>query len=63
MVAPKDKTALAVGLESLFAMSAAERRKLGEQARRRIEDNFTLGTIVDRYATLYKTIIFEKRES
>ncbi|MBL4852012.1 MAG: glycosyltransferase [Gammaproteobacteria bacterium] len=63
MVAPKDKVALAAGIESLLALPVAERRLLGEQARSRIKDKFTLGQIVEQYTALYKTIILEKRTS
>lgn len=63
LVSPRDKTALVAGIESLLALSVTERRLLGVQARRRIEDKFTLGEIVERYATIYTTIILEKRKS
>ena len=61
VVKPQDKMALVVGIESLLGLPATERRLLGEQARRRIEDKFALGAIVGRYAALYKAIILEKR--
>ncbi len=61
VVTPRDKAALAFGIESLFALPITERRLLGEQARSRIEDKFTLGAIVEQYAARYKTIILEKR--
>ena len=63
VIAPRDKTALASGIESLLALPVTERRLLGQRARRRIEDKFTLGAIVEQYAALYKTIILEKRKS
>lgn len=61
VVKPQDKMALAVGIESLLGLPATERRLLGGQARRRIEDKFALGAIVERYAALYKATILEKR--
>jgi len=63
VIAPRDKTALASGIESLLALPVTERRLLGQRARRRIEDKFTLGAIVEQYAALYKTIILGKRKS
>lgn len=63
VVKPRDKTALATGIESLLAQPATERRILGEQARRRIEEKFALEAIVERYTRLYKKIILEKRKN
>jgi glycosyltransferase involved in cell wall biosynthesis len=60
VVAPRDKTTLAAGIESLLALPQTERRLLGEQARSRIEAKFTLGAIVEQHAALFKTIISEK---
>lgn len=54
VVEPKESNALAAGMQSLLAMPERERKQLGEQARQRIEDNFTLSVIVERYALLYK---------
>lgn len=55
IVSPRDKAALASGIESLLSLPPTERRLLGERARRRIEDKFTLGAIVEQYAALYNT--------
>jgi len=63
VVAPRDKKALAAGIESLLSLSATERCLLGERAHSRIEDKFTLGEIVEQYATLYKTTMADKRKS
>jgi len=60
VVEPKNGAALAVGIESLLSISEKERRKLGALSRRRIEDNFTLGVIVNRYVALYQTYPSEK---
>lgn len=56
IVPPRDKTALAAGIESLLTLPLTERRLLGEQARRRIEDNFTLSEIVGQYVDLYHNL-------
>lgn len=61
VVAPSDKEALAAGIESLLTLPFVERRMLGAQARQRIEDKFSLDSIVGQYATLYRAIIQEKR--
>ena len=56
VVPPEDKVALAAGIESLLAMPGSERRALGENARRRIEDKFILNVIVKRYISLYRKL-------
>ncbi len=58
-----DKIALATRIESLLSMPQIKRRSLCDLARQRIEKNFSLTTIVERYAGLYKTIISEKRQN
>ena len=63
VVKPQDKTALAAGIESLLALPADERQLLGQQARSRIENNFTLNAIVTKYAELYEKTIVEKRKN
>lgn len=63
MVPPKDKTALAAGLESLLALPQNKRRLLGERSRKRIENEFALNTIVEKYTDLYKTKVSEKRKN
>jgi hypothetical protein len=37
----------------LLALSEAERRWLGQRARRRIRDNFEIGRIAQRYARVW----------
>lgn len=56
VVPPKDKVALVAGIESLLAIPGSERRALGENARRRIEDKFILNVIVKRYISLYRKL-------
>ncbi|MDH5256639.1 MAG: glycosyltransferase [Gammaproteobacteria bacterium] len=63
VVAPRDQAALTAAIESLLELPAIERRLLGEKARRRIEDKFTLGKIVEKYSTLYKISIIEKSKN
>jgi glycosyltransferase involved in cell wall biosynthesis len=54
VVPPKDEITLANGMELLLAMPSLERRALGDKSRQRIEDNFKLSVIVEKYAELYK---------
>ena len=61
VVKPGDSAVLEAGIESLLIMPESERKHLGEQGRQRIEDNFTLSVIVERYAERYKSIISDKR--
>ena len=56
IVPPRDKKALAAGIESLLTLPPTERRLLGKQAHQRIKDNFTLGAIVEQYADLYNNL-------
>jgi glycosyltransferase involved in cell wall biosynthesis len=56
VVVPKESNTLATGIKSLLMMPERERKQLGEQARQRIEDNFTLAVIVERYAQSYKKL-------
>lgn len=48
-----DPSALAAGLEALLKSSADERRRLGLKARERIELNYDIEQIADRYESLY----------
>lgn len=61
VVPPRDKAALIAGLDKLLTMPESERRRLGQQARKRIEENYTLQAIVKKYVTLYKEKFLEKR--
>lgn len=62
VVKPRDSESLASGIESLLTLSPSEREALGRQARSRIENDFDLTVIVERYATLYEELILERRE-
>ncbi|MFC1523801.1 glycosyltransferase [Thermodesulfobacteriota bacterium] len=56
VVPPWDEDALLAGIESLLKMSSEKRRKLGERARARIEANYTLRGIVEKYVELYEEL-------
>ena len=55
LVAPDDPEALAVAMSRLLA-DAGLRRRLGEQARRTVEQRFALPGWVSRYADLYREL-------
>ncbi len=53
VVPPRDSGALAAGWQSLLA---ADRKPLGEAARRRVEEGYSLSAIVKRYEDLYLSL-------
>lgn len=57
VVPPGDSEALAAGLIRLVGLKPAERRALGQQARRRVMENFSLSLYVDRHLELYATAL------
>lgn len=50
---PADPEALAGAWETLIRMGSRERRRMGEAARRRVLDHFSLESVVARYEALY----------
>ncbi|MBT3504637.1 MAG: glycosyltransferase [Piscirickettsiaceae bacterium] len=63
VVPARDADALIAGIEALLILDTIERRVLGQQAHNRIEEQFTLSVIAERYADLYKTASVEKRRT
>jgi glycosyltransferase involved in cell wall biosynthesis len=57
VVPPKDPQALADGWERLLSLSAEERLSLGERARQRILQLFSIVQIARRYEDLYDQIV------
>ena len=55
VVPPRDPTALANALRELVDLGAAARRALGERARQRIVENFSLESVVRQYEDLYES--------
>ncbi len=53
VVPPQDPAALAHALQSLIKMGRKDRGALGLKARRRIEEEFDIAAVVDRYEQLY----------
>lgn len=56
VVPPGNAQALAAGWRKILMMSRPERVALGGAARRRIEENFSLGSVVARYENLYREV-------
>ena len=56
VVPPQDCTALATGWERLLSAGPQARRQFGESARRRAEENYSIGNIVRRYEELYLSL-------
>jgi len=57
IVPPKDPFALAAGLEKMIGLGAAERKKMGEAARFRIQENFDIKKISRRYYSFYNELV------
>jgi glycosyltransferase involved in cell wall biosynthesis len=57
VVPPRDPAALAGAIESLLALSPADRRAIGHSARRRVAYHYELGRIVRRYEDYYDNIL------
>jgi len=57
VVPPRDPQALADAWQNLVEAGADERRRRGQAARRRIEENFSLDSIVRRYQDLYRSVL------
>ena len=58
---PKDPQALAGAIISLLTMDPDQREKLGQAARKRIIDNYSLDKIVRRYEGVYRELARKKR--
>lgn len=57
VVPPQTSAALAGGWRQLLALSADERHRLGQLARRRIETNYSLTDTVNQYERLYSSLM------
>lgn len=62
IVPPRESSALAAAWSGLLALGPAARQRLGEEARRRIEDMFELGAITRRYEALYESLASNQGE-
>ena len=57
VVPPRDVEALAAAIQELLLLSLEERNQLGMAARRRIEENYALPMVVERYQDLYEGVV------
>ncbi len=62
VVPPDDAAALAAGLSSLLSRGPDDRRALGAEARRRIEENFGIPRMVERHEALYDSLLGRARD-
>ncbi|WP_243038987.1 glycosyltransferase [Dyella sedimenti] len=62
VVPPRDHAALAAGWSRIARLEAAGRRALGESARQRIVDRFSMAAMNRRYVELYASLIQEARK-
>ena len=56
IVPPCDVNALEEGIESLLTISSEDRISLGRSALERVEVNYKLSKIVEKYASLYNEL-------
>ena len=57
VVPPRNHGALCEAWLKMIEMGSEKRRVLGERARKRIEDHFSIQMIVKRYEQLYEDIL------
>ena len=57
IVRPGDPEALAEAMAAMLKLSAEERRHLGREARRRMEETFSMPMLAGRYAVLYRGLV------
>jgi glycosyltransferase involved in cell wall biosynthesis len=60
VVPPTDPSALAAGWRKLLGLPPGERARLGRSARERIEREYGIGAVADRYLDLYERV-FRRR--
>jgi glycosyltransferase involved in cell wall biosynthesis len=53
VVPPRDPSALAAALRDILTLSRGERRALGEQARVRVAEHYSIDAVTARYSALY----------
>jgi glycosyltransferase involved in cell wall biosynthesis len=63
VVPARDPEGLSAALKELIDLGMEERGKIGEEARERIIQNFSLDSIVHRYEQLYEQVSEENRNN
>jgi glycosyltransferase involved in cell wall biosynthesis len=61
VIPPKKTTALAQAWQEMITMNASTRANLGQAARKRIIDKFSLDTVVKQYEQLYQSVIIKHK--
>ncbi|MDZ4159834.1 MAG: glycosyltransferase, partial [Anaerolineaceae bacterium] len=61
VVPPCNPVALAAAWEEMLRMPPADRTRLGQTARQRIQENFSIEKIAGQYEALYSSILAEGR--
>lgn len=56
-VPPRNSMLLAKGVMEILNLSVSERERLGDKARKRVEDNFHINVIVKKYSDMYIDIL------
>lgn len=62
VIPPGEPAVLTATMQSVIAMSAAERKALGLRARARIVESFTIERVGERYAALYRALLRSRCE-
>ena len=62
VVPPRDPRALASAWTEMISLGADGRRLLGQAARSRVIEHFTLDSVVDRYQATYETVLLGEAE-
>ena len=57
VVAPRDSAALSAALREMVEAGAAGRRALGQRARQRVVDHFSLDAVVAMYESAYESVV------
>jgi len=63
VVPPKDPEALAMACLEIVKMGDKKRRSFGQKAQERIEENFSISSIAERYVKLYKEVLYNYADS
>jgi glycosyltransferase involved in cell wall biosynthesis len=62
VVPPRSSEQLAAAIEAIAIAPTEERRALGARARIRIQNNFSIEHVVDRYSALYREVLGAQRQ-
>jgi glycosyltransferase involved in cell wall biosynthesis len=57
VVPPRDPHALATAWQELIELDNHQRYHLGQQARQRVQDHYSLHATIDQYESLYKELV------